>query len=346
LIRETHRLGLPRIALRLDGALPAETCVGLGQTAEANGFSAVWLAENAFGRSALPAAVACARGTCRVRIGVGVINPFSRHPSLIAMEWGAVDELAGGRAVLGIGAGIAAAVRRIGCSWERPLSAVCDAIHIVRGLLANKEVSYKGPVFSVDRVRLDYRPPRPDLPIYMAAVGERSLRAAAGIADGVIVSNMLPPGYTARASEILRAAAANADRSMPEIVQYVPCVVRPDRDEARRLVRPALARMLRTFWALGEERPARRKLMTAPSRIAEAEFAAAIARLDRGEPAEAVVGDQFIDAFAIAGTAAECLERAANYGQAGVDELALNLVGGDPVRDIEDLGSALAGRPS
>ena len=343
-LRGREGWGLPRIALRLDGTLPAQTCLRLSQVAEANDFSAVWLAENPFARSALPAATACAIGTRRVQIGVGVINPFTRHPSLIAMEWGGFDELSNGRAVLGIGAGIAAAVRRVGFSWERPLSAVCEAIQIVRVLLRNEEVSYRGEVFSVDRVRLDYRPPRPELPIYMAAVGERSLRAAAAIADGVIVSNMLAPGYTARAVRILRAASAAAGRKRPEIVHYVPCVVRPDRDEARRLIKPTLARLLAAFWALGEQRPLRRALMAEPSGISQAEFAAAIARLGDGEPAERVVGDHFVDAFAIAGTADECLARAAVYRQAGVDEVALNFVGGDPARDIEYLGSALTGR--
>jgi 5,10-methylenetetrahydromethanopterin reductase len=170
--------GLPRIAIRLDGALPPQECVRLAQAAEANHFSALWFAENPFARSVLPAAAACAALTRRLRIGVGVVNPFSRHPSLIAMEWGALDELAEGRAVLGIGAGIVAAVRRMGFGWERPLSAVRDAIHIVRGLLSGEEISYRGRVFSVDRVRLDYRPPRADLPIFMAAASVASLSAA------------------------------------------------------------------------------------------------------------------------------------------------------------------------
>jgi alkanesulfonate monooxygenase SsuD/methylene tetrahydromethanopterin reductase-like flavin-dependent oxidoreductase (luciferase family) len=60
--------------------------------------------------------------------------------------------------------------------------------------LSGEEISYRGRVFSVDRVRLDYRPPRADLPIFMAAVGERSLALCGEIADGLLVSNMLPPG--------------------------------------------------------------------------------------------------------------------------------------------------------
>jgi 5,10-methylenetetrahydromethanopterin reductase len=337
---------LPRLAIRLDGSLPPRDCVRLAQLAEANHFSALWLAENPFSRSALPSAAACAAVTRRLLIGAGIVNPFTRHPSLIAMEWGAFDELAEGRTMLGIGAGIAAAVRRIGFGWERPLSAVSEAIHIVRGLLRGDEVTYRGRVFAVDRVRLDYRPPRPDLPIFMAAVGERSLALCGEIADGLIVSNMLPAGYAARAAAIVRDSAVAAGRPMPEIVQYVPCAARPDRDEARRIVKPPLARMLTAFWALGEERPNRREIMVRSSGIPRAEFAAAIGRLGRGEAADRVIDDRFVEAFTIAGTADDCLARAAIYRQAGVGELALNFVGPDPAGDIQHLGQFLAGNPS
>jgi 5,10-methylenetetrahydromethanopterin reductase len=339
-----HSARLPRLAIRLDGTLSPQACIALARAAESNGFSALWFAENPFARSAVPAAAACAVATRQLRIGIGVVNPFSRHPSLIAMEWGALDELTEGRAMLGIGAGIAAAVRQIGSGWDRPLSAVREAIHIVRALLRGGEVSCQGRVFMVDRVRLGYLPPRPELPIYMAAVGERSLRAAGEIADGVILSNMLTPGYSQRAASIVGAGAAAAHRPSPPIVQYVPCAVDRDRDEARRRIKPPLARALIGFWQLGEERPARRELMVEPSGIPQADFARTIARLRNGEPAEQVIGEDLVDAFAIAGTPEECLAQAALYRKARVDELALHLIGAEPVRDVKLLGVAIARR--
>jgi 5,10-methylenetetrahydromethanopterin reductase len=335
---------LPRLAVRLDGAVPPQACLRFAQAAEAHSFSSLWFAENPFARSVLPAAAACAAATQRLRIGVGVVNPFSRNPTLLAMEWGALDELAQGRAVLGIGAGIAEAVRHMGFGWDRPLSAVRDAIHIVRHLLRGEEVTYRGRVFSIDRVRLDFRPPRAELPIFMAAVGDRSLELCGEIADGLIVSNMLPSGYTLRAAAILREAARAAGRGAPEIVQYVPCVAGPDRAAARQLVKPRLAGMLIAFWSLGEERPARRASMVRASGVAAAEFAAIVARLHGGEAANEVLDDRFVDAFALAGTAADCLEQAAAYRKAGVDELALNFVGPDPADDLDYLGRALPAR--
>jgi 5,10-methylenetetrahydromethanopterin reductase len=107
--------------------------------------------------------------------------------------------------------------------------------------------------------------------------------------------------------------------------------------------------MLSAFWALGEERPVRRNVMVGASGIPQAEFAAAIVRLRDGEAAEQVLDDRFVDAFAIAGTAEDCLTQAVIYRRAGVDKLALNFVGSDPTRDIQYLGGGnrkLMSRPA
>jgi len=135
-------------------------CVVLARAAEDSGFAAVWFAENPFGRGVLPAAAACAVATGRLRIGIGVFNPFNRHPTLIAMEIGALDELARGRAALGIGAGIATAVERMGLDYGRPLGAVGDAFAIVRAMLRGETVDHAGRVFSARGAALGFVPPR------------------------------------------------------------------------------------------------------------------------------------------------------------------------------------------
>ena len=117
---------LPEIGLRLHGGLNPRSCIDLAQTAEANGFASLWFAENPLQRGVLPAASACALLTRRLRIGLGIINVYSHHPTLIAMEFAALDELANGRARLGIGSGIGRLIERIGFAWQ-PLAATRDA---------------------------------------------------------------------------------------------------------------------------------------------------------------------------------------------------------------------------
>src|SRR5215813_4580407 len=98
--RGTSVAELPKLSVRLSGAVDPRHCVDL--------------ANIAFSRGVLPAASACAAATRRIGIGIGVFNPYNRHPTLIAMEIGALDELAQRRARLAIGSGIAAATERMG----------------------------------------------------------------------------------------------------------------------------------------------------------------------------------------------------------------------------------------
>ena len=331
---------LPDLGVRAHGDLDPRSCIAIAEAAETHGFASLWFAENPFQRGLMPAASACAAATLRLRIGLGIVNPYTRHPSLIAMEFAALDELAAGRARLGLGSGIGAQIARLHFAW-RPLAAMRDAIHIVRALLAGEEVSYRGRVFSVDRAKLRFRAANPQTPIYMAAMGDRSLALCGEIADGLIVSNLCPLGYTERAVAIIERAAAQAGRSSPGVVQYVPCVARPDRREARRAAMIAIGETLAALWPVGAEWPALRETIVAESGIPRAEFVVALDRLRRGDPPQRVLDDRFIDAFAIAGTAEECLSRAALYRRAGVGELVLTFGGSQPTGDIAYLAGAV-----
>src|SRR5213080_988001 len=241
---------LPAIALRCHGGLPPKECVRQAVAAERAGFSTVWFAENPFSRGAWPAAAACAVATRHVRIGLGILSPYQRHPTLMAMEIAAFDELSEGRAVLGIGAGIPSRIKKTHAPVDRPIAAVRDAVTITRALLRGETVTYTGKAFSADGVRLDFTPRRGNLPILTAAMGEQALRLCGEIADGVIISNLVPTAFTRRAVAIIREAAERAERSAPrEVVQYVPCAVGEDGDEARRRAKTAVAAMLVAYRA-------------------------------------------------------------------------------------------------
>src|SRR6185503_12716987 len=147
-----------------------QTCVEQAKAAEAAGIDAIWFAENPFARGIVPAAAACALATRTQSIGASVFNPYGRHPTLIAMEVGALDELSGGRVRLGIGSGLGQAVERMGFDTKRALTTLREAIAIIRALLRGEEVNFAGSIFNVQRVKLDYRA-RADIPIFMAARG-------------------------------------------------------------------------------------------------------------------------------------------------------------------------------
>ena len=294
---------VPRLGMRLHGGLAPSRCVELARAAEANGLSSVWFAENPLERGTLPALAACATATRRIELGAGVWNPYLRHPAQIAMDISALDELASGRVALGIGSGLAAPIQKLGIDNAKPLGALKDCFATVRALLRGE---------TVGGVKLSYTA-RPDIPLLMAARGERALRLCGRVADGLIVSNMCPPGFAQHA-----ATMAEARR----VVQYVPCSVGPDRAQAAAAMKPVLAGLLKTFWGLAQRVPAARTSLVTYSGIPEADFATT-------EPDE-----RFLEAFTVTGDADDCRRRLAAYREAGVTDLVLTFVGPEPARDM------------
>jgi 5,10-methylenetetrahydromethanopterin reductase len=333
---------LPKIGIRLHGGMTAKQCVAFAKAAEAAGFASIWFAENAFARGILPAAAACAVATRRLRIGAGVFNPYSRHPTLIAMEAGALDELSGGRVCIGIGSGIGFAVERMGFAYDRPLTTLREAVVILRALLRGEEVTHAGAVFNARQVKLDY-PARADIPIFMAGRGRRSLAACGELADGLLVSNMCTAAFVAEAVKTLHEAARAAGRArLPDVVQFIPCVPDADRSEARRLAMQAVGDMLPAYWRLAQRRPAAKQALLAGSGISAGEIAAAVARLNAGEPAEAVLDERFALAFTVAGNAEDCRRQAAACAAAGVTELALTFSDPDAAAAMRFMANAVA----
>jgi hypothetical protein len=134
-----------------------------------------------------------------------------------------------------------------------------------------------------------------------------------------------------------------APRPTPaEVVQYVPCAVRPDRAEAHALAKATIAEMLPGFWSLGQRVPAAKSALLRAGDLSESDFAAAIDRLRAGEAPSTVLDARFVEIFAIAGTAEDALVQARRYREAGASELVLTFVGVQPEADMAYLAHALA----
>jgi 5,10-methylenetetrahydromethanopterin reductase len=332
---------LPRFSIRLHGGMTPAACVAAAEAAEQAGLDGIWFAENAFGRGILPAAAACAMATRRLRIGAGVFNPFSRHPTMMAMEIGALDEVSGGRASIGIGAGIGSSVAKIGHSAEKPLAALRDTLTIVRALLNGDTVNYEGQVFSARNVKLDYAP-RPSIPVCLAGRGDLTVKLCGATADGLIVSNMCAAEFSMRAANLLEASRLEARRPAPvEIIQYMPCLVDADRGQAVEAAKRVIGAMLPNYWSLARNNEFARMGLLMGTGIDESEFTAAADRLGAGEDAARVLDERFPAAFAIAGTPDDCIEAASRFAEAGVTELALTFDAADPAMTMRLLNEAI-----
>ena len=225
-----------------------------------------------------------------------------------------VDELSGGRFVLGLGSSHRVQVGpEHGVEYARPLDRIRDTVAIVRTLLREHDVSHAGETVRIERFNLWFRPLRGELPVYLSALFPKMLELTGEIADGVILTrSTLATAAAARARIAAGAARAGRDAAAIEITSLLPASVSSDRETALAAARPGLAFYAGFF-------PRYNRL------LAESGFpeeAAAVARAwaagDSAGAARAVT-DDMIAATGIAGTAAECRDRLDAYRDAGLD---------------------------
>src|SRR6266436_5297464 len=158
------------LELLLLGDAPIAQLVERARLAEANGYSRVWLADERFYREVYSCLGQLAAHTSSVLLGPCVTDPYTRHPALTAMAIATLDEISGGRATLGIGAGISG-FAELGIERRKPACAIRESIELIRALLRGETVDFDGEVIAGDQSRLSFSPPRPAVPIYVASNG-------------------------------------------------------------------------------------------------------------------------------------------------------------------------------
>src|SRR5215831_14655348 len=269
--------------------------------AEELGFAACWVPEDYFFRGAFTIASAMACSTSRIRIGLGVINPFTRHPALIAMEFAALTELAPAWTILGMGAGVKAWIDQMQLGSATPGVAIREAVEIIRGLMRGEKVTFAGRVFHTDRIGLSFEAPRAEIQIYLGVVGAQNLAMAGKIADGVMLSALTSPAYARFACERIRAGAVAAGRRVqPEVGAFLLASISEDDQQAREAVKPLLA-VLISLMASQPQTPLFTAAGMDPDRLRG--FAETYAS---GELPVRLINDSIIDTFAIAGDPDRC----------------------------------------
>jgi 5,10-methylenetetrahydromethanopterin reductase len=299
------------------------------RSAEASGLGSLWVIEDYFHPGAYSLAAAAAAVTDRMVVGLGVVNPYTRHPALVAMETAALAGLAPGRVVLGLGSSNRKWIEaQMAIPFKTPLRGLREGVGIVRRLLAGERVTLAGEVFSVHDAVLE-TPPAAPVPILLGVKGPRALALAAEVADGVHCSVLASPAHVRR----VRASTSGAGRDF-KVIAYVLVAVSDDEAEARAWMRPPVARYLGALHGqsllddagLGAAR-------TQPFRDA----------LVAGRDAAELVTDDVMDAVAVAGTPERCRASLARWAEAGLDGMvAVVPPGADFARQVERLGRELS----
>ena len=169
----------------------ADQVVGL----EKAGLDLIWVAEP-YGFDAPTLMGYLAAKTETVQIGAGILNVYSRTPGALLQTAAGLDNVSGGRAVLGLGASGPQVIEGFhGLPYDRPLTRTREVIEVLRMGLRHEKLDYQGKTFSVPLpegeglglgkpLKLLNKPERPSVPLWVAALGDKNVAMTAEVADG------------------------------------------------------------------------------------------------------------------------------------------------------------------
>src|SRR5438067_970951 len=209
---------------------PAHETIEMAKACEQNGFDTFWIAEaypwwrkHGFeARSSTAILAVIAAQTSRIQLGWGIISPYTRHPVQIAMEARVMQDLAGDRFLLGLGAS-KIFMKEIGeGEGEKvgPATVMRESIEVVRGVLKGDGFHYQGKVFSADvpAMKTDAHAPRGIPPVYVAATGPVLQKMSGSLGDGLLTASITTPAFVRYSKKNMDEGARKAGKNPDELV--------------------------------------------------------------------------------------------------------------------------------
>ena len=234
---------VPRLAAFNPAVKTLDESIARAQTAERLGYESIWTSQLPDARDASLVLAAYAAATKRVGLGTGVLPIYTRHPTAMAQMAATLDEMSGGRFILGIGISHKVTVESMwGMHLDSPLTAMREYLDIVRTSLRDGACAYEGKYFTA---RWGYSAPRrPYLPVMISALNPHMLELAGEHADGVVLW-MCSPGYIRdHVVPGVTAGRMKAGKTLEgfEIVAPVPVCLTTDRAAAQAVFRKTVER--------------------------------------------------------------------------------------------------------
>jgi alkanesulfonate monooxygenase SsuD/methylene tetrahydromethanopterin reductase-like flavin-dependent oxidoreductase (luciferase family) len=292
-----------RVGLTLWGfAIGVRASVDLAVLAEDRGFASALVVEGVFSNDAVTTVAGMAARTSRIAIGTGIANIYLRHPVMLGIAAAAIDELSGGRLVLGLGPNNAEMITRAGLAWRDPRQALRETTEHLRAVFAGHGLP-------------GLRAPRPaahPIPIHWAAMALETCEAAGAHADGLMLYLCSRDRYRRAVGRMRRGAEAMRRNPADIAVSLlIPTFVHDDLATARRAAREFLVHYAgmphyaRAFEASG--------------------FAAEIKGVRDGlaagdaSAAMSALSDRLLDQVLLVGPPARCREQLRAFEEAGVE---------------------------
>src|SRR5215470_7991656 len=231
---------------------PADGVMDLVERAEGAGFGAYWKGESNSTDPLVLLSGAASR-TKSIKLGTAIYHIYGRSAVTLGIQAATLQDLSGGRLLLGLGVANKSIAAWHGGVFDRPLRRAREYIEILRKTAAGERVEYQGEVYSTTQpglptFQLSWKPSHPSFPIYLAGLGPQMTRLVGQISDGVFI-NMATPATIQEIASRVRAGAVEAGRD-PKQIQII-AKVRVSLHSDRAMARSRLRQVL-TFYNIAD----------------------------------------------------------------------------------------------
>src|SRR6266511_51603 len=310
--------------------------------AERAGFDSVWSAES-YGSDAVSVLACLAAKTETIQLGAAILQVPARQPAAAAMAGVTIDALSGGRFIFGFGpSGPQVSEGWYGVPYEKPWGRTREYVEIVKQIVAREgRLEYEGKHYTLPltegegvtgqgkALKLNFHPVRTEIPIFLGAIGRKSVELAAEIADGWIPIFFSVDEWESAWGEHIEAGLAKGGRSREdfEVSPSVQVAIDGDLETARNVVKAGL---LLYLGGMGSKKTNFYVDLTHRFGFGEAADEVQSLYLDgKRDEAYGAIPDELVDATALIGTEAEVAEGVERYAAAGVDRLIVSPIHAD-----------------
>jgi F420-dependent oxidoreductase-like protein len=295
--------------------------------AEALGYDSAWTAE-AYGSDAATVLAYIAAGTETIKLGSAIFQMPARSPAMTAMTAATIDQLSGGRMLLGIGpSGPQVAEGWHGQRFGGQLQRTREYVAVLRMALARERVEFHGETIELPlpdgpgkALKLMIAPAQEQIPIYLAAIGPKNTSLAGEIADGWIPA-LFSPEHVSSFLQLLEEGAGRSGRTLEgfDIAPVVNSYVSEDLEQARDRMRPGIALYVGGMGS--RQQNFYNRVVQRYGFEAEAKEIQDLYLAGRKDEAAAAVPAELVDTVALCGPPDAVRARLAAYREAGVGTL-------------------------
>jgi F420-dependent oxidoreductase-like protein len=315
---------------------------------ERAGLDTVWVAE-AYGFDSPTLMGYLAAKTETIEIGSAILNIYSRTPGALAQTAAGLDNVSGGRAILGLGASGPQVIEGWhGLPYDRPLGRTREVVDIVRAMIRRETIDHHGKVFDIPLpkdqglglgkpLKMLTKPERPAVPIYIAALGEKNVTGTAEYADGWLPFLYAPEKADSVWGDALRAGQAkrSGDLGPLEICAGGMVAIGEDVKGLLDFARPMFALYIGGMGAKGKN--FYNSLARQYGYEQEAEQIQELYLGGNKRDAEALVPLELLEMCNLVGPESYVKERIAAFRESGVTNLQIMPVGDDPAAVVSTM---------